>query len=259
LQNQNAPTVKSKRGVVFYNPGDRFTEVLNYSLDGIGDIHAIARWTIDAEDHSAFHVPTELTILADGQRVGVDFPTTVIQRFKNRGVLMIDEEYEIQEDEDQEDQSPFAKDMSHAEEKGKRLWIRFLQSIVRNHIESVGRARAVGGIPMEASGFTKRAFKLLGMKDPAAVEFQKLAADAENAERQLSGSGDTSKLESIVAEQAIQLKATQEMVTKLLAKLEAKEQIKNDAEIEDKVAAKTRTASEATEGEQPTARNRAAR
>jgi hypothetical protein len=173
IENKNAPTVKSNKGVRFYNPGDRFSEPLSYSIEGIGDIHAIARWNIDAPAESFFQVPTELRMLMDNQRVTVDFPTTVLQKFKDRGVVMVDEEWQPGDDEEEADKQPFARTEKEAEAKGKRLWVRYLQKIVRTHIESCQRARSMGGFPVEASGFTRRAFKLLNMHDPATAELRR--------------------------------------------------------------------------------------
>ena len=110
MENKNPPTAKPNKGVRFYNPGDRFMEPIIYSLPGMGDIHCVARWAVEAEAQSFFQVPTELRLLQDGTRLNVDFPTTVLQRFADRGITMVDEEWEETEDEERNERLPFAKD-----------------------------------------------------------------------------------------------------------------------------------------------------
>lgn len=225
LENKNAPTVKPNKGVRFYNPGDRFSEPINYSLPGMGDIHCVARWLVEAEEKSFFQVPTELRLLQDGTRVNVDFPTTVMQRFKDRGVVMVDDEWEPGDDEDRAERMPIARSEDEAKEKGERRWLKYLQDIVKNHINACDRARAAGGFPLEAQGFTKRALKLLNMKDPAAMAFdsfqQKTASDA------------PAKIESAeAADLRARLEATEQTLKKVLALLEAKEARELDEAIE---------------------------
>jgi hypothetical protein len=229
MGNENAPTVKPNKGARFYNPGDRFNEPINYSLDGIGDIHAIARWIVDAEATSFFNVPTELRLLNDGQRIPVDFPNTVLQRFANRGIVMIDEEWEpSSEDADLE---PFARNEKEAKEKGDRGWIRYIQGICKDHINAVHRAQAAGGIPLEAIGFTKRAFKLLNMADPASLAFDNLKLKSEQGGAAPSNSAELSEIRA-------QLIETQEALAKLMRNLAAEQEVKKQDSIEARAANK---------------------
>jgi hypothetical protein len=231
LENKNPPTAKPNKGVRFYNPGDRFMEPIIYSLPGMGDIHCVARWAVEAEAQSFFQVPTELRLLQDGTRLSVDFPTTVLQRFADRGITMVDEEWEETEDEDRNERMPFAKDDEQAKVKGDAKWIKYLQSIVKNHINACDRARAAGGFPLEAQGFTKRALKLLNMQDPAAMafdSFKKQVAIAPDAPQQVQ-SAEAAQLRGELAE-------TQAMLKKVLDRLAAKEQLDDQAAIEDQAA-----------------------
>jgi hypothetical protein len=231
LENTNPPSAKPNKGVRFYNPGDRFEEPISYSMPGIGDIHCIARWPVRAEPGSFFQVPTELRLLQDGTRLNVDFPTTVLQRFADRGVVMIDEEFQAGEDEDRNERMPFAVDEDAAKVKGDAKWIKYLQTIVKNHINACDRARAAGGFPLEAQGFTKRALKLLNMQDPAAMafdSFKKQVAIAPDAPQQVQ-SAEAAQLRSELAE-------TQAMLKKVLDRLAAKEQLDDQAAIEEQSA-----------------------
>lgn len=230
MENKNAPTVKPNKGVKFYNPGDRFEEPINYSLPGIGDIHCVARWIVQAEPQSFFQVPTELRLQQDGTRLNVDFPTTVLQRFKDRGVVCIDEDWEPGEDEERAERMPFAATDEAAKVKGDEKWIKYLQSIVRNHINGCDRARAAGGFPLEAQGFTKRALKLLNMADPAAMAFDSFKKQAAVADAP----------QQVQSEEAAQLRVeldeTKRLLQKVLDRLAAKEQMADDAAIEDLAA-----------------------
>jgi hypothetical protein len=171
---QNAPTLKANKGVMFFNAGDRISEPLSYSLPGVGDIHAIARYMIDAPENDFFYVPTELRLLSENIRVPVDFAQTVVQRMGKRGVVMIDEDFEEDEENGQTADIAIAKTEESAKEKGERLWKGYLEAICRNHIESCQKARAAGGYPREAEGFTKRALKLQGWTDPAVMILNEL-------------------------------------------------------------------------------------
>jgi hypothetical protein len=228
LENRNPPTAKPNKGVRFYNPGDRFMEPIIYSLPGMSDIHCVARWAVEAEAQSFFQVPTELRLLQDGTRLNVDFPTTVLQRFADRGITMVDEEWEETEDEERNERLPFAKDDDAAKVKGDAKWIKYLQSIVKNHINACDRARAAGGFPLEAQGFTKRALKLLNMQDPAAMafdSFKKQVAIAPDAPQQVQ-SAEAAQLRSELAD-------TKAMLQKVLDRLAAKEQLDEQEAIEE--------------------------
>jgi hypothetical protein len=46
-----------------YNVGDRIKEPISFSIpDTYGDVHAIARWELDAPAQSFFYAPTELKL-----------------------------------------------------------------------------------------------------------------------------------------------------------------------------------------------------
>jgi hypothetical protein len=157
--------------IKFYNAGDKIEEPISFSLPANhGDAHATGRWNMLAPAASFFFVPTEIK-LADGTRITCDFAMTIARKFGLRGVIMIDEEMGADDGTGTlviPEEQPFAHSDEDAVEKGKEFWKKYLEGIANVHIEECQRARASGGFGREASGFTKRAFKLLGWRDPAA-------------------------------------------------------------------------------------------
>jgi hypothetical protein len=229
----NAPTIKPNKGVRFYNPGDRISEPILYSVEG-ADIHTVARFTLDIEERGFANVPTEIKMLDTGQRIPVNFPTTVCDRFKDRGLVLIDEEHVATEDEEEEDKVPIAVDEDAAKDKGDRIWRKYLFGIVRRHTTLCNEIRRNNGVPEEASGFTRRALKLLNMKDPASAGME--AVDQ-------AVSGQTKAVDPRIASLEEQNAATQELVKQLLAKLSAKDEVQTAAKVEEAAArasAKTR-------------------
>lgn len=219
IEDKNLQTVKPNKGVRFYNPGDHFSEPMNYSMTtGMSDIHAIARWTVDAPQKSFFQVPTELRF-SDNTRQSIDFPSTVVTRFKSRGVIMIDEEWEPGEDDDENDRMPFARTDSDAVVKGDRLWIEYLQTVVTQHIDQCNRAKAQGGMPLAASGFARRAFKLLNMVDPAQHAFEQLQK----------------KPDEITSDRERSLQAQIDGLTNLVHSMASKKEAEKDVSLDEKI------------------------
>ena len=227
-QNQNAPTFKPAREILFFNPGDRISETIAYSIAGQGDMHAIAQWLLDASANSLFKVPTLLK-LHDQTSVSVDFPTTTIQRFKDRGVIMIDPDWEPGDDEDFNEAQPFATTEDEAKEKGARKWQQYLRKIVSTHINNCNKLRAAGSFPLEAQGFTKRAFKLLGMVDPATQSFDQYKLDSAKPGVEAIQSEEAKAL-------AARMQATETMMEKILNLLSARNEIEADEAIEDQTS-----------------------
>lgn len=230
MHEKNAPTIKPGGFVTFYNPGDRLSEPLNYSIEG-ADIHTVARFVIESEEKSLFRVPTEIKFLADNSRVKVDFPTTVCLKFKDRGLVMIDEEWSPSGDEEEDDKAPFARTEAEAREKGDRIWRQYLWTIVRRWQALCNEIRAKGGVPEEAQGFTKRALRILGMRDPAIAGQNAIQAEQSEA-RPATENQRIADLEN-------QLKSTQEMLTKVLGRLGAQDEAEVNESVE-RVAARTR-------------------
>lgn len=234
---ENRPSFKPNKGARFYNPGDRISEAIIFSLPGqvtrdSGNL--MANWLLDAPALSFFQVPTQIHLYQDNTRLNVDFPATVLQRFADRGVIMIDDEWEPGDDEDRAERMPFAKTDEAARTKGDAKWIKYLQSIVKNHINACDRARAAGGFPLEAQGFTKRALKLLNMQDPAAMVFDSLKKQAAPDAPPQVQSEEAAQLRR-------ELDATNARLQKVLDRLEAKERLEDSAAIDEQASAAARS------------------
>jgi hypothetical protein len=157
--------------IKFYNAGDKIEEPISFSLPANhGDAHATGRWNMLAPA-AFFFVPTEIKLVDGTQnpmRLRHDHRTQVRHsrcdhdRRRTR----------IGRWRGQPHHPRRAAVRSHGcagcQEKGKEFWKKYLEGIANVHIEECQRARASGGFGREASGFTKRAFKLLGWRDPAA-------------------------------------------------------------------------------------------
>jgi hypothetical protein len=163
---EHRPNAIPNKGIKFFNAGDRIAEPLPYSLpqDEGSDIHAIATYRMDAPEDDFFNVPTQIKFRHSSAVVLVDFSNTILRKFGQRGVIMIDAEFE--ETESNADQ-PIASSEDAAIEKGKEKWRKYLEDICLRHIDQCQRARAGGGWPLAATGFTKRALKLMNYDDPA--------------------------------------------------------------------------------------------
>lgn len=155
-----------------YNGGDRLAEKLLYSVksEGPTDGHGWnAHYTIDAPAHSFFTLPDEISAPQKGvARVPVYFHLDLATKHGHRGIILIDEQMAT----DVDDDNPFARNEEEAKEKGERLWYQHLQNTVQRHLDYCADARAAGGAPKAASAFTRHAFKLLALIDPATTIFE---------------------------------------------------------------------------------------
>lgn len=221
----------------FYNAGDRISEAITFSLPGQVTAHSgnlMAHWMLDAPAGSFFQVPTMIQLAQDGTRLNVDFPTTVLMRFGDRGIVMIDEGWDPGEDEERSEREPFAVDEAAAKKKGELKWWKYLRTIVQNHMNACDRARAAGGFPLEAQGFTKRAFKLMNMVDPAAMAFDSFQKQSVKADAPQQVQSEEAK--ALRAE----LDEAKQMLQKVLSGLAAKEQLDTQDAIEEQTATKAR-------------------
>jgi hypothetical protein len=219
MENQNRPTVKGDKGFKFYNAGDRISEPISYSppVDEGSDIHAIARFTVEAPSGEFFWVPKVLKFLNTNESIAVSFAQTIVRKFGERGVVMIDPEFE--ESESTEDLAIAPTD-ERAVEKGKAKWDLYLEEICMRHIKQVEEAKARGGVPLLAQGFTKRALKLRRYDDPAAILVEMMRSRASGSATP-AGSGD-GKPDPQVAE----LKSIVTALSKQVADLQKGEAVK---------------------------------
>jgi hypothetical protein len=117
-----------------------------------------------------------MTIQNTGETIAVQFQRDIPRKWGERGVIKIDPAYDP-EQEDAEaplQKYPFARTRQEAIARGRELWNLYLRSVVESHLADCEAARAAGGAPRSARGFTKRALKLLSIQDPGEQYFNSL-------------------------------------------------------------------------------------
>ena len=192
--------------VRMYNAGDRIFEVWKYSIDPTAamspDIHCTAQWNMDAPAQGFFEVPIEMPNALGTAMVPVNFRVDIPRKFGDRGVILVDLQRSAEEINETE---AVAATEEQAILKGRERWQGYLETVCRQHIEQCQQFKAAGNPARTAFGFTKRAFGLLGWKDPG-----------DEVMLGITGSGEVQELRKMIASQ-------QEMINALLkAQLEAK-------------------------------------
>lgn len=159
--------VETEEKHLFYNGGDRISEVLPYSLPNGHDIHCIARWTMEAPEREFFQVPKVFKI--EGANISVSFAQTILRtdRYGGKGVVLVNGNWEAPADPEQAEKMPIALSREKAIEKAKRHWDGYVSSVAQQWIDECNQVRTNGGVPRAASGFVVRALKLRGIVDPA--------------------------------------------------------------------------------------------
>lgn len=199
----------AQRKFKLFNAGDRLTETLLFSNPDGHDIHVICRYSFDAPANGFVLVP-EMVQVGNAQ-VHVQFVDDILKSFADRGVVLIDPTHEPplvheeiydektgetvrratkQIDTEADDAIPLARSDDEARAKGRRKWVHFCDTKVREHLEQCQQIRASGGVPLAASGFVKRALKLQGIIDPAEamiVEAQKQTSAIEKLTSTVEG------------------------------------------------------------------------
>lgn len=185
----------SQRKFKVFNAGDRITETCLFSNPDGHDIHVLCRYSFDAPAGGFALIPEMIKV--GNAEVHVQFVDDILKNFADRGVVLIDPTHEPplvhedvynektgetnrvatkQIDQEADDAIPLARSDDEARAKGKRKWIKFCDTKVREHLEQCQMIRSSGGVPLAASGFVKRALRLQGIIDPAEamiVEAQK--------------------------------------------------------------------------------------
>lgn len=205
-------------GKRFYNAGDKIDETLAYSIPTGQDVHCIARYPLICPREDFFTVPTSIEIQQTGESLSVQFAKDVTRKFGNRGVVAIDPEYDAEKEDPEMDleKYPFAANDKDAVLRGNELWNRYLRKVVESHLNDCESARAAGGAPRSAQGFTKRAMKLLKIQDPGEQYFNSLAN---------GGAGQTRGTDPVVAA----LQAQNQMIMTMLMQLIAGKNVDPDA------------------------------
>lgn len=160
-----------------YNAGDRIKELMLYSVKAADkDLNWIARKEIDLPEHGFSAISDEIALPNSGQRIPVNFHLDLPMRHGHRGLVLINKEMAT----DVDDDTPYARDEKDARAKGDRLWRNHLINTVQRHVDLCAALRASGAAPKAASNFTLRAFRLLGLKDPAELIFQSTVVQADD-------------------------------------------------------------------------------
>lgn len=173
----------------FYNAGSRISELMRFSIssssagfnaDG-NDAQSVGYWPLNAPREGFFTVPSEVKSGHEILRVG--FADDIRRRFGKQGVVLIDSKWEPdKEDPDKEaSEYPIAPTKELAVERAQAIWQLYLRRMVESHLSDCQNAMAAGGAPRAASGFTKKAFKLLGIADPGEQYFAGLKEAGKNA------------------------------------------------------------------------------
>ena len=173
----------------FYNAGDRIEEHMRFSISASSagfnsednSLQSCGFWRLVAPKESFFKVPAEIS--SGNEVMRVNFADDIKRRFGVRGVILIDRKWNPEnEDSDMElSQYPMAPSREAAIERGAAIWQLYIRKIVEGHLADCQNSMAAGGAPRAASGFTKRAFKLLGVADPGEQYFQGLKEAGKNA------------------------------------------------------------------------------
>jgi hypothetical protein len=220
-----------------YNGGDRLVERMLYSIktEAAKDGHSWnAHKNIDAPAHSFFTIADEVPAPQQGvPRVPTYFHVDIAQKHGHRGIVLIDAELAT----DVDDDTPFARNEEDAQEKGERLWHNHLVNTVQRHLDYCADARAAGGAPKAASAFTRHAFKLLGVVDPATTIFeQSIIRSAKPAERTAPATDAKADKDKEIQKLRGQLLAANNKARKLEAEKEAQAKLQRDEAINAKRA-----------------------
>lgn len=206
----------SSRRFKLFNAGDRIQQTLRYSNPNGHDTHCICLYSLDAPAGKLFTVPEMIDV--QGAVVHVHFVDDIIRDFGTRGVILIDAAFDpplrYAEDGQPTDEIdaeawaaiPVARTEEEAKTKGQAAWKVYIDVVVRAYLDQCEQIRAAGGVPIAASGWTKRALLLAGMVDPA-------EAMLIESKRQTSA---IDKLQETIAAQAEQNKAQQKQIDLLL-------------------------------------------
>lgn len=154
---------------LLYNGGEYINEALHYSLPNGHDIHCTARWMMIAGEKEFFHLPKVLVI--EGARVALPFIDTILRsdRFGERGVVLVNPNWEPPKDEAAAEKIPVAKSKDEAVKKAGRHWDGYVKKVAQQWVDETNTVRSGGGVPRQASGFVAKALKICGIADPAAA------------------------------------------------------------------------------------------
>jgi hypothetical protein len=189
----------------FYNAGEKWSFSLSYSIpstpDTADDIHVCANYEVICPAEGWFEVPDELNV--GGALIQVRFAEHLLQHYGNRGIVLLDRNRESVGDSE-----PVGASEAVVIEKARSLWLSYLHTTATAHLDWCSRVRAAGNSPPGATGFAKRALKILGIADPAEILLDQL-----RVKPMAAGSATNGELEALRE----QVRRQGEMLEELLA------------------------------------------
>jgi hypothetical protein len=166
----------------FYNAGDRIRESMRFSISessvGFNSEEkpggCLGYWTLDAGKEDFFLVPAE--IQSGMEVLRVNFADDIKRKLGKRGVVLVDPKWKPENEDPEKEVSeyPIAPDKNAAVARAEEIWKLHLRRVVESHLADCQNSMAAGGAPRAAAGFTKKAFKLLGVADPGEQYFHGL-------------------------------------------------------------------------------------
>jgi len=173
----------------FYNAGMRIDEHMRFSIsassagfnsDG-NDTQSLGYWHLHAPRESFFFVPA--VIQSGLEEMRVNFAADIKRRFGKQGVVLVDAKWKPENEDPDKDVSEYAVAPTRelAQKRAEEIWQLHLKKIVEQHLADCQNAMAAGGAPRAAAGFTKKAFKILGIADPGEQYFAGLKDAGRNA------------------------------------------------------------------------------
>lgn len=165
-----------------YNAGLPLEDQIKFSLSSDKTDHATGSWKYVHPKQSWITVSTELALTND-TTLRVEFPTDVIRKYGERGVVMVISESEKKKkfgDGQIPEHQPFATSKEAGVERANDLWNGYTLKIAQNHCDQAMQARATGGLLRKATGFTAYCLKMHNVVDPG-DEMLRLATGGTNA------------------------------------------------------------------------------
>lgn len=147
----------------FYNAGDRISDRFNYtkSDEDMRVSNCVGYFDMDAPSQGFFEVPREMRTMGGSQFVGL--PKEVVERYGDRGVVMIDKNLTPEE---ALGEKWIADTEDTAKGKAHELWLAHCRKVVET-FEAENENRAVRNMArMRPSNFTVHAYKVLGLNPP---------------------------------------------------------------------------------------------
>ena len=195
----------------FYNAGDKIDETFRFSDPEGGDIHFLGFWPFKIGREEWIDVPTEMDFR--NGTISVQFVRDIKQKFGLRGVVMLDTRWDPAKEDPEAEliKYPFAPSEGLVVQRAKDLWTLYLRKVAEGHLSDCQAAMAAGGAPRAATGFTRRALKLLNIQDPGEQYFLNL----QKGEQKLAGTGVSTEVREILAQQGAMLQALTTVLTQV--------------------------------------------